>query len=78
MVYKDFTMLSLKHLSGDPLQVLAVYLLSTLLSIAIPAKYKVTESTTYIASYYMLTNKTLLLLVVSVIVLVNCTACFHG
>ena len=44
MVYKDFTMLSLKHLSGDPLQVLAVYLLSTLLSIAIPAKYKVTES----------------------------------
>ena len=44
MVYKDFTMLLLKHLSGDPLQVLAVHLLSTLLSIAIPAKYKVTES----------------------------------
>ena len=47
MVYEVFTMLTLKRLSGDALQVLAVYLLSTLLSIAIPAKYKVTESTAY-------------------------------
>ena len=37
----------LKYLGGDTLQVLAVCLLSTLLSIVIPAKYKVTESTTY-------------------------------
>ena len=34
MVYEDFRMLTLKRLSGDPLQVLAVSLLSTLLSIA--------------------------------------------
>ena len=47
MVYEDFTMLTLKRLSGDPLQMLAVCLLSILLSIAIPAKYKVTQSTTY-------------------------------
>ena len=37
----------LKYLGGDTLKVLAVCLLSTLLSIVIPAKYKVTESTTY-------------------------------
>ena len=44
IVYEDLT---LKCLGGDSLQVLAVCVLSTLLSIAIPAKYKVTESTTY-------------------------------
>ena len=38
--------LTLKCLSGDSLQVLAAYLLSTLFNIAIPAKYKVTESIT--------------------------------
>ena len=38
MVYEAFTMLTLKCLSGNPLQVLVVCLLSTLLSIAIPAK----------------------------------------
>ena len=43
-MYEDFTMLTLKRFSGDTLQMLAVYLLLTLLSIAIPAKYKVTES----------------------------------
>ena len=37
----------LKCLSSDALQALAVCLLSTLLSIAIPAKYKVAESMTY-------------------------------
>ena len=37
----------LKCLSDDSLQVLAVYLLSTLFSITIPAKYKATESMTY-------------------------------
>ena len=37
----------LKHLSGDSLQLLVVCLLSTLFSIAISAKYKVTESMTY-------------------------------
>ena len=37
VVYKGFTMLTLKRLSGDALQVLAIYLLSTLLSIVIPA-----------------------------------------
>ena len=47
IVYEDYTVLMLKHLSGDFFQVLAVCLLSTLFSIAIPAKYKVTESTTY-------------------------------
>ena len=44
-MYEDYTMLTLKRLSGDSLQVLAVCLLSTLLSIAVPVKYKVTEST---------------------------------
>ena len=47
IVYEDYTVLMLKRHGGDALQVLAVCLLSTLLSIAIPAKYKVTESTTY-------------------------------
>ena len=47
VVCEDYTVLTLKHLSGDTLQVLAVCLLSTLLSIAIPAKYKVTKRTTY-------------------------------
>ena len=46
-MHEGFTMWMLKRLSGDALQVLAVYLLSTLLSIAIPVKYKVTESTIY-------------------------------
>ena len=47
MVNEDYTVLTLKCLSGDTFQVLAVRLLSTLLSIAIPSKYKVTESMTY-------------------------------
>ena len=42
---EDYAVLMLKRLSGDALHVLAVCF--TLLSIAIPAKYKVAESTTY-------------------------------
>ena len=76
IVNEDFTVLTLKRLSGDAFQVLAVCLLSTLLSIAILAKYKVTESSRHIVSYYALTNKTILLLVMSVIILMDCTACF--
>ena len=45
----------LKDLSGDSLQVLPACLLSVLFSIAIPAKYKVTESTTYVVSYVLCT-----------------------
>ena len=45
---EHYTVLTLKRLSGDSLQVLGVCLLiSTLFSTAIPAKYKVTENTTY-------------------------------
>ena len=47
IVYEDYTVLMLKRLSGNALQLLAVYLLSTLLSFAIPPKHKVTESATY-------------------------------
>ena len=46
-MYEDHTVLTLKRLGGDALQMLAVCLLLTLLSIAIPAEYKVTESMTY-------------------------------
>ena len=49
-MYEDYKVLTLKCLSGNSLQVLAVCLLSTLFSIAIPAKYKVTESTIYMYS----------------------------
>ena len=52
---KDYTVLTLKHLSGDSLQVLAACLLSILFSIAIPAKYKVTKYN--IASYLPYTYK---------------------
>ena len=75
-MYEDYTVLTLKRLGGDAwLQMLAVCLLSILLSIAIPAKYKVTESMTY---SYVATTRLPTLLVVSVIILVDCTACFHG
>ena len=43
---KICTVLMLKCLSGDSLQVVAACLLSILFSIAIPVKYEVTESTT--------------------------------
>ena len=69
-------MLTLKHLGGDSLQVQAACLLSTFFSIAIPAKYKVTESTYDIVSYYALTNETTCC--VSNIVLVDCIGCFHS
>ena len=46
MVHGDYTVLTLKWLGGDSLQVLAAYLLSSLFGIPIPAKYKVTESMT--------------------------------
>ena len=74
----DYTVLMLMHLSGDSLQVLAACLLSSLFSIAIPAKYKVIENTTYSYSYYALTDETILLLVISVIILVGYIGCFHG
>ena len=71
------TMLMLMRLSGDTLQVLAVYLLSTLLSIAIHAKYKVTESTTY--SSLLCTYQRDYIVTCHVDnFLVDCTACFHG
>ena len=47
MVYEDYTVLALKRLSSDSLQVLAVYLLPTLLRIVIPATYKGTKIVTY-------------------------------
>ena len=37
-MYEDYTALTLKCLSGDSLQVLAICFLSTLFSITIPAK----------------------------------------
>ena len=46
VVNKDYAVLMLKCLKGYSIQLLAACLLSTLLSIAIPAKYKVTKSTT--------------------------------
>ena len=73
-MYEDYTVLTLKRFGGDALQVLALCLLS---SIAIPAKYKVLK-VDHIVSYYLLTNETILLLVVSVIIFMDCTACFHG
>ena len=44
---ENYTVLTLKRRNGDSFQVLAVCLLSTLFSIAILAKYKITESMTY-------------------------------
>ena len=47
-MHEDYTVLSLKHLSGDSFRSwLYVCCQPQLLSIAIPAKYKVTESTIY-------------------------------
>ena len=47
MMCENYTVLTLKRHSGNSLQVLAVCLLPTLFIIAIPAKYKITESMTY-------------------------------
>ena len=46
IVNEDYAVLTLKRHSGTSLQLLAACLLLTLFSIAIRAKYKVTESTT--------------------------------
>ena len=47
IVYEDNIVLTLMSLHGDALQVQFGWLLSTLFSIAIPAKYKVTENTAH-------------------------------
>ena len=67
-----------KWLGGASLQLLAACLLSTLLGFPKPAKYKVTEIVTYLATYYALTSETILRLVELVIILVECMRCFHG
>ena len=53
---KDCTVLMLKHLTDNSLQVMAACLLLTLFSIALPAKYKVTESMTWLATMHLPTR----------------------
>ena len=73
IVNKDYTVLMQKHLSGNALQLLATCLLSTLFSVKIQSNQKYN-----IDSYYALTNETILLFFVSVIVIMGCIGCIHS